>query len=233
MICTQCNKGQIRVTGGTCMGCGHRTLVCAECQSFFTVPCGPPYGPEALPPEYPMAFDQNLTDVSRRVHGADSGVVKIEETRRYFLGLPTIEEFKLELARRERIKKRWKSGLRVFGSAILLIVIALVLQAYAAFIVHALRRVNWDIVVTIAIGGICTVIMCLHWHADWRRRKASGERKGTLEGPLGFFLRGAFALLTGVLYIRFMPMDDHYNGMFIAVAISVSVYMLVKKWYES
>lgn len=59
MDCPKCSKGKIRVVAPVACSCGHHPLVCDECCQQFVVPCGPPYGEEALPPDAAMTEDES------------------------------------------------------------------------------------------------------------------------------------------------------------------------------
>lgn len=60
MNCPKCDAGSIRVMTFVACSCGHHKVVCDGCFRAFAVPCGPPYGPRALPPEIVMSEDDSL-----------------------------------------------------------------------------------------------------------------------------------------------------------------------------
>jgi hypothetical protein len=65
-------------------------FVCTECFSFFSVECGPPFGPKKLPPEVPLIRNEKFT--SHFLEDIAEGEER-EEMRTYLQTFPLLEDF--------------------------------------------------------------------------------------------------------------------------------------------
>ncbi len=108
MNCPKCNEGIIMVTAGVCT-CGHHMLVCNKCFSIFGVECGPPFGPEKLPPDFPIVFNEQMTRIAKE-DVEESGVILPDA----FGILFTVEDFKAKGCQWPKTETKKKIKLAVF-----------------------------------------------------------------------------------------------------------------------
>jgi len=105
MECPKCSKGKIRVVAPVVCSCGHHPLVCDGCCQQFSVPCGEPYGEDALPPEVVMTEDPTHRQAYEEMiaHIGDKNAPSYEDMTRETIAaepelFPLLEDFKASLA---------------------------------------------------------------------------------------------------------------------------------------
>ncbi len=113
MECPECHQGVIKVLVSMTCSCNHNMLMCDACFKEFNVPCNmPPYDQSALPPELPItasdrmrkAWESAKEDYRKMTDAEDpddefaDGKTYEDSMRIMLEGMPTVEEFKKQLA---------------------------------------------------------------------------------------------------------------------------------------
>lgn len=66
MKCPECKVGDIRVIKSVVCTCGHHPLMCDNCLNTFNVDCGPPFGSNKVPPEFPMKIEKEMLNIIKQ-----------------------------------------------------------------------------------------------------------------------------------------------------------------------
>ena len=104
MDCPKCGNGKIRVVAPVVCSCGHHPLLCDACFQHFRVPCGEPYGEDALPPDVAVSEDDSHRESYQQLIATigDKDAPSYEDMARETLAaqpelFPLLEDFKSSL----------------------------------------------------------------------------------------------------------------------------------------